>query len=120
MADIDRIVQEYFCFPDRIGQEWKDCVLHFSDEANGSLSLEEFSMHVNRAIRSLHTSHTQLFTIEDPELYELLGVFNQTPGMKEENLRWLQIDRPKNSDTPVSDSGPNGSTMPGMFATSCH
>ena len=88
VSEVDAIIQSQFCFPDRIGQEWKNFVLHTAPKKQPE-TLEELGIAVNHGLQSLRTSHTALFTLEDPELYEILGVFNQTPGVKDENLKWL-------------------------------
>ncbi len=88
--EVGLLVQQSFVDPKRLGVDWEREVDRVRLELRDCHDREIAASTVNHLLSRLNTSHTQVLTIDEPQLYELLGVFSLVPEMHENHLVWLK------------------------------
>ncbi|MBA3833522.1 MAG: hypothetical protein H0X34_16850 [Chthoniobacterales bacterium] len=68
-------VKDKFFDPKLRGVDWVAMKQRYGKEAEAADSPEEFASTVNRMLAELKTSHTEYYTREEPEYYQLAGIF---------------------------------------------
>lgn len=75
-------VKDNFFDPKLRGVDWDAMRQRYGEEAAEADSAEEFATIVNRMLSELKTSHTRYYTREEPEYYQLAGIFWSFVGEK--------------------------------------
>jgi carboxyl-terminal processing protease len=88
--EVDDHVRQSFCDPDFNGVDWDSLAKKTRHQLADVQNRSEAAAIINGALAELRTSHTYLYTLDDPELYELLGVFSMTDSWREQFAKWLQ------------------------------
>lgn len=80
--EVWQTVRDNFFDPQLRGVDWDAMRQRYGEEAEKTGSVEEFSTVVNRMLSELKTSHTRFYTQEEPEYYQLAGIFWSFAGEK--------------------------------------
>lgn len=80
--EVWQTVKDNFFDPNLRGVDWDAMRQRYGNEAEGADSVDEFSAVVNRMLSELKTSHTRFYTQEEPEYYQLAGIFWSFAGEK--------------------------------------
>ena len=80
--EIWQTVRDKFFDPKLRGWDWEAMKQRYGKEAEAAESTEEFGSVVNRMLSELKTSHTEYYTREEPEYYQLAGIFWSFAGEK--------------------------------------
>jgi carboxyl-terminal processing protease len=86
-AEVDRaifsevwtLVRDQFYDPELRGVDWDAVRKRYGVKAANALSVEELSRVLNEMLGELDTSHTRHFTPLEPEYYQLLAIFSDSP-----------------------------------------
>lgn len=74
-------VQEHFYDPDLNGVDWETVRSHYQPAIERTHTQAEAAAIINTMLAELRTSHTHLYTPEEPAYYQLLGIFQ--PSFRE-------------------------------------
>ena len=80
--EIWQTVRDTFFDPKLRGLDWEAMKQGYGKEAEAAESTEQFASVVNRMLSELKTSHTEYYTQEEPEYYQLEGIFWSFAGEK--------------------------------------
>ncbi len=73
--EIWSVVRDGFFDPHFQGVDWEQARQHYAPAAAQARSEEEFATVVNTMLAELHTSHTHLYTAQEPEYFQLCATF---------------------------------------------
>lgn len=90
LNEVQECVETHFCLPERLNQDWHSAIDRIRNCLDSYKSKDDLVRDLNSALSLLKISHTKVYSLEDIELYELLGVFSQTEPMAQENASWIQ------------------------------
>lgn len=68
-------VRDNFFDPKLNGVDWEAARKRYETQARGAQTADEFGAVVNRMLSELRTSHTYYYTPQDPEYFQLCGIF---------------------------------------------
>lgn len=80
--EVWQTVKDNFFDPKLKGVDWDAMRQRYGKEAEAADSVDEFARVVNRMLSELKTSHTRYYTQEEPEYYQLAGIFWSFAGEK--------------------------------------
>lgn len=73
--EVWQTVRDNFFDPHFNGVDWDAAQKRFSNEATKARTDEQFSAVINAMLGELRTSHTHFYTKDDPEYFQLVGLF---------------------------------------------
>jgi carboxyl-terminal processing protease len=80
--EICSLVEKNFYDPDFIDNNFRDIKEIFRTNSGEIRSDREFSKVINNMLKQLKTSHTNYYTKDDPEYYQLASIFSSLPEIK--------------------------------------
>lgn len=80
--EVWQTVKDNFFDPKLRGVDWEAMRQRYGKEAEEADSTGKFASAVNRMLSELKTSHTRYYTREEPEYYQLAGIFWSFAGEK--------------------------------------
>ena len=84
LMDVDRLVREKFFDPDLRGAAWSERVEQIAEELDREPTLSQAISRINGDLLAiLQTSHTRVFSPDEPAYYELLSLFARNPDLQE-------------------------------------
>ena len=81
-AEISQTVQNNFVDSRLNGVDWKSLTDRYRPRAEAARTSEEFSNLVNDMLSELHSSHTHYYTPDNPDYFQLCGIFWSTLAPK--------------------------------------
>jgi carboxyl-terminal processing protease len=91
--EVDQHVRQSFCDLTFNGIDWNALSTSTRRQLSNIRDRSDAARVINDSLDKLRTSHTQLLTLDDPELYELLGVFSLTESLREQFAKWLEANQ---------------------------
>jgi carboxyl-terminal processing protease len=73
--EVWRIVRDNFFDPRMCGVNWEEARERYAPQASRARSPEAFAVVINQMLAELRTSHTHYYTQQEPEFYQLCGIF---------------------------------------------
>ena len=80
-------VSEHFYDPNFNGVDWTALAEDYRPQVEQDSSLEARAVLINQMLDELQTSHTHLYTVDDPGYYQLLGIFYPRINVLRDQLR---------------------------------
>lgn len=80
-SEVWTLVRDNFFDPALRGLDWEEVRRRYGARAASAPNFEAVAAVINEMLAALHTSHTHFYTRADPEYYQLLGIFRESPSV---------------------------------------
>lgn len=107
-----QIVNDNFFDPNFNGISWQDIHEKYRPPASQTRSKAELAEVINQMLAELRTSHTHFYTSDEPEYYQILGIFlPRNPELQRQLENSLPEGKPQYSGIGIFTKQRNGSTF---------
>lgn len=105
-------VNENFFDPNFNGVDWKAMRGKYEPQVKQAQSREGFASVINQMLSELNTSHTHLYTPDEPAYYQLLGIFYpRSTDLQKQLKNFFPNDKIEYSDIGIFTKDINGKTI---------
>ncbi len=107
-----KTVNDNFFAPNFNGINWRDIHEKYRPQANQAKSKAELAQVINQMLSELRTSHTHFYTPDEPEYYQILGIFLPgSPELQQQLKTVLPDSKPQYSSIGIFTKQRNGNTF---------
>ncbi|MBD2461165.1 PDZ domain-containing protein [Oscillatoria sp. FACHB-1407] len=105
-------VNDNFFDPNFNGISWQDIHEKYRPQASQTRSKAELTEVINQMLAELRTSHTHFYTSDEPEYYQILGIFlPRNPELQQQLENRLPNGKPQYSGIGIFTKQQNGGTF---------
>ncbi|MBE9189066.1 PDZ domain-containing protein [Gloeocapsopsis crepidinum LEGE 06123] len=107
-----KTVNDNFFDPNFNGINWQEIHEKYRTQANQARSKAELARIINQMLSELRTSHTHFYTSEEPEYYQILGIFlPRNPELQQQLKTVLPDNKPQYTGIGIFTKQWNGNTF---------
>ncbi len=107
-----KTVNDNFFDPNFNGINWRDLHEKYKSRARQAQSKAELAQVINQMLAELRTSHTRFYTPDEPEYYQILGIFlPRNPELQRQMKTVLPSGKPEYSGIGIFTKQENGQTF---------